>query len=711
MSKAKRYLVTSALPYANGPLHIGHLAGAYLPADIYVRTLRLLGEDVVYVCGSDEHGAAITIRAKMDGVSPQDVVDKYDKLIKETFEKVGVSFDIYHRTSSHLHHETAQEFFRDLYQKGEFIEQRSEQYYDESAQQFLADRYITGTCPKCQHEEAYGDQCENCGSTLSPTELINPKSKMSGETPVLKETTHWYLPLDKYEEWLRPWIEEGVLNGEKLHDPYQWKSHVLGQCKSWIDGGLQPRAMTRDLTWGVDVPQEINGSEGKKLYVWLDAPIGYISATKQWAKDNGKDWKPYWQDKNTDLIHFIGKDNIVFHCVIFPVILKANGNYILPKNVPANQFLNLEGRKISTSKNWAIWVHEYVEDFKDDPKMIDVLRYYMIKIMPENKDSEFTWKGFQEANNSELVGTFANYINRVVVLTNKYYNGIIPTINQGLEITCSEDENETSSFQAEMNAVAKHAQNIKKFIYQFDFRSALRELMSIADLGNKLLQNNAPWSLIKTDEEKTKVVMNTAAQVVAALSIAVQPFLPKTSNRLRDLLNLPHVVDGDLEKLLNDLSKHEFLIQEGHQINKPTHLFSNLSDDWVAEQVQKLEDSQAEAGIQYEAIKETATFDDFQKMDFRTGVILEAEKIKKAKKLLKLTVDLGFEQRTIVSGIAEFYQAEEIIGKEVVVVANLAPRKLRGVESQGMILMAENDKGELVFVSPQSGFGGGFVVR
>ncbi len=706
----KRYLVTSALPYANGPLHIGHLAGAYLPADIYVRYLRGMGEDVVFICGSDEHGAAITIRAKADGVEPQGIVDRYDRLIKETFEKVGVSFDKYHRTSSELHHETAQEFFRDLHDKGEFVKQTSEQYFDEKSQQFLADRYITGTCPKCNHEEAYGDQCENCGSTLSPTELINPKSKMSGETPVLKETTHWYLPLDKYEEWLRPWVVDGKLEGKQHHDPSEWKPHVLGQCKSWLDNGLQARAMTRDLTWGVDVPQEIEGAEGKKLYVWLDAPIGYISATKQWAEENGKDWKPYWQDEDTKLLHFIGKDNIVFHCVIFPVILKANGNYILPDNVPANQFLNLEGRKISTSKNWAIWVHEYLEDFKEQAEFIDILRYYMIKVMPETRDSEFTWKGFQEANNSELVGTFANFINRVVVLTNKYYDGKIPNINSDLVIACSSEEGKTSSFDAELNAIKIHMDRIGEFIHKYDFRSALKELMSLSELGNKLLQFNAPWSLIKTDEETTKVVMNIAAQVVTALSVAVHPFLPDTSDRLRDLLNLPRIKNEDFKIALNLLSENKALISAAHEIGKPIHLFTKLSDEWVAEQIQKLEDSQ-EKTISYPPIKEEATFDDFQKMDIRTGKILRAEKVKKAKKLLKLTVDIGMEERTVVSGIAEFFTPEEVVGKNVVLLANLAPRKIRGVESQGMILMAENDKGELDFVSPSEGFGEGFTVR
>ncbi|MGK0389533.1 MAG: methionyl-tRNA synthetase [Maribacter sp.] len=708
MAEPKRYLVTAALPYANGPLHIGHLAGAYLPPDIYVRYLRMMGKDVVFVCGSDEHGAAITIRAKADGVQPQEIVDRYHNSIKSTFDKVGVNFDIFHRTSAELHHQTAQDFFRVLNDKDEFLLQKSEQYFDEEAQQFLADRYITGTCPKCGHDEAYGDQCENCGSTLSPTELINPKSKMSGAIPVMKETSHWYLPLDKYEDWLRPWIEDGILEGETHHNPKDWKTHVLGQCRSWIDSGLQPRAMTRDLSWGVDVPQEIEGSEGKKLYVWLDAPIGYISATKQWAADNGKDWETYWKDEDTKLVHFIGKDNIVFHCIIFPVILKAHGDYILPENVPANQFLNLEGRKISTSKNWAIWVHEFVDEY---PELVDILRYYMIKTMPENKDSEFTWKGFQEVNDTELVNNLGGFIQRVTVLINKNYDGVIPEIDESLIITCSADKEQTTTFKAEYNAIILHLEKIASFIEKYEFRNALTELMSLSSLGNGLLQNNAPWALIKTDPEATKVVLNIAAQLAAVLSVAMRPFMPHKSDELRAVLGLDSIDENQewltmMDKLRNGIP----LLAAGHQIQKPKHLFTRLSKEWVEEQIQKLEDSQV-TETSYAPLKEMATFDDFQKMDIRTGIVTTAEKVKKAKKLLKLTVNIGFEERTVVSGIAEFFKPEDVIGQEVVLLANLAPRKIRGVESQGMILMAENDKGELAFVSPSTGFGNGFVVR
>ncbi len=707
MSDKKKYLVTSALPYANGPLHIGHLAGAYLPADVFVRYMKGKGEDVCFVCGSDEHGAAITIRAKKDGVSPQDIVDRYDALIKETFEKVNIDFDIYHRTSSELHHQTAQDFFRVLNDNGEFVKETTEQYFDEEADQFLADRYIIGTCPKCNNEDAYGDQCEKCGSTLSPTELIHPKSTLSGSSPVLRSTTHWFLPLDKYEDWLRPFLVDGKLNGAEHHNPHDWKAHVLGQCRSWLDNGLQPRAMTRDLSWGVDVPQEIEGSEGKKLYVWLDAPIGYISATKQWAADNGKNWEEYWKGDDAELIHFIGKDNIVFHCVIFPVILNAHGGFILPKNVPANQFLNLEGRKISTSKNWAIWVHEYVEDFKEQPEMIDVLRYYMIKTMPENKDSEFTWKGFQEANNAELVGNLANFVNRVVVLTNKYYNGVVPQCDTNLEINCSAEEGKTSTYARELAAIKGHLDKIGGFIESYNFRDALKEVLALSSLGNQLLQFNAPWSLIKTDEEVTKVVMNLGVQVVGALSEAVRPFLPETSDRLRTLLGIENPKSWD--KVLSALTEDKPILESNHQIGKPLHLFTKLDDKWVTEQVQKLEDSQV-TEVSYPELKEETSFDDFQKMDLRTGTIVEAEKVKKAKKLLKLQVDLGFETRTVVSGIAEFFKPEDVVGQEVVLLANLAPRKIRGVESQGMILMAENEKGELGFVSPAKGFGNGFNI-
>ncbi len=710
MKEPKRYLVTSALPYANGPLHIGHLAGAYLSADIFVRFLRLNGKDVVYVCGSDEHGAAITIRAKKDGTTPQAIVDKYDELIRTTFEKIGISFDIYHRTSAPIHHETSQEFFRTLNQKGEFIEQTKEQYFDVEANQFLADRYIIGTCPKCSHTEAYGDQCENCGSTLSPTELVDPRSTLSGGKPVLKSTTHWYLPLDKYEAWLREWVETGKLEGELLHYPEDWKNHVLGQCKSWLDGGLQPRAMTRDLDWGVDVPQEIEGSEGKKLYVWMDAPIGYISATKQWALDNGKDWEPYWKDKETALVHFIGKDNIVFHCLIFPAILKAHGDYIIPVNVPANQFLNLEGRKLSTSKNWAVWVHEYVAEF---PGKEDELRYNMIKNMPEQRDSEFTWKGYQESNNNELVNNLANFINRVVVLTNKYYEGVVPTIDQDVQIVDSSNQIEMSYQESELVDLHDKLQDLGQHIRTYEFRAALKVLMEISSTGNQLLQFNEPWKMIKIDEAPVKVVMNTALQVVTALSVACRPFLPFTSDKIRDLLNLPHLKDeGEYMDILNKLSEGEVLIPDGHKIGTPNHLFTKIPDDVIEAQIAKLEAAdKANKGVEYAPVKETISFDDFTKLDIRTGTILAAEKVKKTKKLLKITVDLGFEERTVVSGIAEFFKPADIVGQQVVLLANLAPRKLKGIESQGMILMAESPDGELGFVSPSEGIGNGFIVK
>ena len=706
----KRYTVTAALPYANGPLHIGHLAGAYLSSDIYVRYLRLMGRDVAYICGSDEHGAAITIRAKKEGTTPQEIVDKYNAQIKDTFEKLGVSFDIYHRTSAPIHHETSQEFFRILLEKGEFEKKTTEQYYDASANQFLADRYIKGTCPKCSHDAAYGDQCENCGSALSPTELINPVSAITGEKPVLRETSHWYLSLDKHADWLAEWIDTGKLNGEQHHDPKEWKNHVLGQCRSWV-GDLQPRAMTRDLNWGIDVPPEVEGSEGKKLYVWLDAPIGYISATKQWAADTGKDWRPYWQDKDTKLLHFIGKDNIVFHCIIFPAILKATGDYILPENVPANQFMNLEGDKISTSRNWAVWAHEYVEDCAESVENhIDVLRYVLIKNMPEQKDSEFTWGNFQELNNTDLVGKYANFINRVLVLTNKYYDGAVPDFDGSISVAGSQEEGTTSTYAAELKILHEKLVELTNFIEAYEFRAALKALIEISTIGNQFLQFNAPWKQIKTDENAVKVVMNLALQIVAVLGVASQPFLPFTSKKIRELLNLNDLQNGDLQNILATLEKGEAPLSTGHTINKPSHLFTRISDEVITAQIDKLKNSRPQT-VEYAPVKEETTFDDFTKIDLRTGIITAAEKVPKAKKLLKLTVDLGFESRTVVSGIAEFYEAENVLGQQVVLVANLAPRKLRGVMSEGMILMAENEKGELVFVSPAGGFGNGFVVR
>lgn len=705
MNTPKRYLVTAALPYANGPLHIGHLAGAYLSADIYSRFLRLQGKEVVFVCGSDEHGAAITIKAKKEGISPKEIIDKYHALFVDTFEKMGIKFDIYHRTSAPLHHETAQEFFQYLYDHKQFEELESEQYFDVQANQFLADRYIMGTCPKCGNPNAYGDQCENCGSTLNPTELIEPRSTLSGEKPILKTTKHWYLPLNNHEQWLKDWIENGKLDGKNHHDPEDWKSHVLGQCKSWLDGGLQPRAMTRDLEWGVDVPKDIPHSDGKKLYVWMDAPIGYISATKQWAMDQGKpeEWTKYWQDDDSTLIHFIGKDNIVFHCLIFPIILKAHGKYNLPINVPANQFLNLEGQKISTSRNWAVWVHEYLEDFDG---MQDVLRYNMIKNMPEQRDSEFTWKNFQETNNNELVNNIANFVNRVVVLINKYYEGKVPDFDPNTEFISGSNYNE-SYYDVELIDLYDKVQEMSDSLYRFDFRSGLKSLMEISSIGNALLQNNEPWKTIKTDPEKTAIVLNLALQIVAVLRVCADPFMPFTAEKLSKLLNLPSIEEkGELQELMELLANGACIIEPEHQISEANHLFVRISDEVIEQQINKLHQSnQQNTSRTYEPLKPTISFDDFAKIDLRSGKIIQAKKVSGAKKLLELTVDLGFEQRTIVSGIAEHYDPEKIVGTNVVVVANLAPRALRGIESQGMILMAEDENNVLHFVNAITGGG------
>lgn len=714
MREFNRYLITSALPYANGPLHIGHLAGAYISADIYVRFQRMMGKDILYICGSDEHGAAITMRAAKEGTTPQAIVDKYHDQFKKTFDEIGISFDIFHRTTAKIHHETSQEFFRILNDKGQFEVIESEQYYDEDANQFLADRYITGTCPKCNHPEAYGDQCENCGSALSPTELINPISVNTGNKPVLRKTKHWYLPLEKYEAWLKEWINTGETEGEKLHYPEDWKNHVLGQCNSWLNSGLQPRSMTRDLDWGIDVPQELEGAKGKKLYVWMDAPIGYISATKQWAIDNNKDWEPYWKADDTRLLHFIGKDNIVFHCLIFPGILKATGGYILPENVPANQFMNLEGRKISTSKNWAVWVHEYLEDF---PGQQDELRYCMIKNMPEQKDSEFTWAGFQEANNSELVNNLANFVNRVVVLINKYYEGVVPAFDEDQEMIDPEDPMDVAFHDSEMVRLFDEVDKACTHIRNYEFRAALKQIMEISTKGNQILQANEPWKQQKEDPEAVKTVMNLSIQYVGALSYIIKPFLPFTSDKLRDLLNLPKLDEnGELLDMLNNLAEGFSIIKEGHKINTSNHLFSRIDDETIAAQVAKLEASaivEDSTEVKQESIpfKEEVNFDDFMKMDIRTATILTAEKVKKTNKLLHLTVDLGNEQRTVVSGIAEHYKAEDIIGQQVSLLVNLAPRKIKGIQSQGMILMAEDQEGNLKFVSPSSAIDNGSTIR
>ena len=710
MKQSKRYLVTSALPYANGPLHIGHVTGAYISADIYVRFLRMLKKDVVYVCGSDEHGAAITMRAKKENVAPQAIVDKYHGMIRDAFEKLNVSFDIYHRTTADLHHQTSQEFFRVLNAKGEFVEKETEQYFDAAADQFLADRYIKGTCPKCGNENAYGDQCENCGSSLSPTELGDPVSTLTGNKPVLKKTTHWYLPLDRHEDWLREWIEKGELDGRKLHDPDDWKNHVLGQCKSWLDGGLQPRAITRDLDWGVDVPQEVEGSKGKKLYVWMDAPIGYISATKQWAEDNNKDWKPYWQDEETSLIHFIGKDNIVFHCLIFPAILKAHGEYILPVNVPANQFMNLEGDKISTSRNWAVWVHEYLEKM---PGLEDSLRYYLTKNMPEQRDSEFTWKSFQEAHNNELVNNLGNFIHRVLVLTNKYYEGEVPAFDADCTlVSASGDEEMPSWHESEMLDLHDHFDGVLHDVLAFEFRSALTKLMGISSLGNQLLQFNEPWKLQKEDPESVKVVMNLALQYVTGLSVVMHPFMPFTATKLRDMLNLPAISSTDEYcTMMLELAEGEPLIRPGHKIMRAEHLFQRIEDEVIDARIAELRatavPSESAVSETPSPVKSEIAYDDFAKLDMRTATVLHAEPVEKADKLLKINLDLGFEKRTVVSGIAKHYAPEEIIGKKVVLLANLAPRKIRGVESQGMILMAEDDEGHLSFIAPDNGWDNG----
>ncbi len=676
MNKPKRYTVTTALPYTNGPIHIGHLAGVYVPADIYVRYLRLTGNDVAFIGGSDEHGVPITIKAKNEGVSPQDIVDKYHAIIKKSFEDFGISYDNYSRTSAPIHHETASEFFKTLNEKGEFIEETTEQLFDEQANQFLADRFVTGTCPKCGNEEAYGDQCEKCGTSLNATDLINPKSALTGNVPTLKETKHWFLPLDRYEDFLKEWI----LVGHKK----DWKPNVYGQVKSWIDDGLRPRAVTRDLDWGIPVPAQ--GGEGKVLYVWFDAPIGYISSTKEWAAREGKDWEPYWKDEDTKLVHFIGKDNIVFHCIIFPAMLKAEGSYILPDNVPANEFLNLEGNKLSTSKNWAVWLPEYLKEF---PGQQDVLRYVLTANAPETKDNDFTWKDFQARNNNELVAIFGNFINRVVVLTNKYYEGIVAKPSEFQQV-----DEET------MAAVKAYPDVIASSIERYRFREALNELMNLARLGNKYLADAEPWKVIKEDEERTKTIMYVALQIASALATLSEPFLPFTSKKLKSMLN---VTLSGVETSWNDVSTKEVLLPAGHQIGKADLLFSKIEDETIQAQLDKLKASKKAneaANKTVEPQKETIAFEDFTKLDMRVGTILEAEKMPKAKKLLVLKVDTGIDVRTIVSGIAESFTPEEVVGKKVTVLVNLAPRALRGVESQGMILMTETADGKLVFVNP-----------
>ena len=672
----KRYLVTSALPYANGPVHIGHLAGVYIPSDIYTRYQRLRGRDVIHVCGSDEHGVPITIKAKKEGITPQQVVDRYHEIIKNAFAGLGIEFDIYSRTSSDMHTETASEFFRKLYDENKFVEQTTEQYYDQEAKMFLADRYITGTCPKCGNERAYGDQCESCGSTLSPDELIEPHSTLSGSVPVKKATTHWYLPLNDYEQMLREWILEG-------HK--EWKTNVYGQCKSWLDGGLQPRAVSRDLDWGIDVPVE--GAEGKVLYVWFDAPIGYISATKELTPD----WEKYWKSEDTKLVHFIGKDNIVFHCIVFPSMLKAHGEYILPENVPSNEFLNLEGDKISTSRNWAVWLHEYLEDM---PGKEDVLRYVLCANAPETKDNDFTWKDYQARNNNELVAVLGNFVNRALVLTQKYYGGVVPACGE-----LTEYDRETIAELSTIKASLEH--NIENY----RFREALKDAMNFARIGNKYLADSEPWKLVKTDTERVKTILYIALQITANIATAIEPFMPFSAAKIINMLAV--------EKFGWDSLGSMELIAAGHTIGTPTLLFEKIEDDIIQRQLDKLEATKAAnaaAEVKAEPQKEECTFDDFQKMDIRVSTILAAEKVAKTKKLLKLTVDTGIDQRTIVSGIAEHFTPEELVGKQVLVLVNLQPRELKGILSQGMILMAEDATGALRLVQPSEAVKAGSMV-
>ncbi len=679
----KRYTVTSALPYANGPIHIGHLAGVYVPADIYVRYLRSAGADVLFIGGSDEHGVPITIKARQQGISPQQVVDTYHELIKTSFEAFGISFDIYSRTSAPIHHKTASDFFRSLYDKGVFEEKTSNQYYDPEARQFLADRYISGTCPHCGYEKAYGDQCENCGTSLSPMDLIWPTSTLSGKAPILKETKHWYLPLNKDESWLRQWIVVGHKD--------DWKTNVYGQCKSWIDNGLHPRAVTRDLDWGVKVPLE--KTEGKVLYVWFDAPIGYISAAREWSEKTGNDWQPYWKSPDTKLVHFIGKDNIVFHCIIFPAMLKHEGSYILPENVPANEFLNLENDKISTSRNWAVWLHEYLEEF---PGKQDVLRYVLAANTPETKDSDFTWKDFQARNNSELLAIFGNFVNRSLVLTQKYFDGKVPALDH-----LTEQDIKT------LNLIESFPEKIGHAIENYYFRDALNELMNLARAGNKYLTENEPWKLFKENPQRVETILAVSLQIVAKLSILCEPFLPFTASRLSDMIQLKGQCWPDAKKRV--------LLPEGHKLGEIDYLFEKIDDSLIETQIQKLHAiklaNKAQNQFQHNPQKDMISYEDFAKLDIRTATILAAEAIPKAQKLLKLTLDTGLDQRTVVSGIAEQYRPEEIIGKKVVVLMNLEARKLRGVESKGMILMAEDSNGKLGFVSAGNIFHDGSEVK
>ena len=679
MKNFKRTIVTSALPYANGPVHIGHLAGVYVPADIYVRYLRLKGEEVLFVGGSDEHGVPITIKAKKEGVTPQDIVDRYHRIIKKSFEDFGISFDIYSRTTSKTHKELASDIFKTIYDKGGFVEKTSEQYYDETAQQFLADRYITGKCPHCGNENAYGDQCESCGTSLSPTDLINPKSAISGSAPVMRETKHWYLPLDQHEAWLRQWI---------LEDHKEWKPNVYGQCKSWLDMGLQPRAVSRDLDWGISVP--VAGAEGKVLYVWFDAPIGYISNTKELLPDS---WEKWWKDPETRLLHFIGKDNIVFHCIVFPAMLKAEGSYILPDNVPANEFLNLEGDKISTSRNWAVWLHEYLEEF---PGKQDVLRYVLTANAPETKDNDFTWKDFQARNNNELVAIFGNFINRALVLTQKYYDGKVPALG---ELT----DYDKQTLEEFVNVKA----DVEKLLNNFRFRDAQKEAMNLARIGNKYLADTEPWKVAKTDMDRVATIMHLSLQIAANLAIAFEPFLPFTSEKLRTMLNLSTFDWKELGRI--------DLLKAGDQLGTPELLFEKIEDETISSQVQKLQDTKLAnevAAYKPAPVKENVAFDDFMKMDIRVATVLDCQKVPKADKLLQFRLADGMEERTILSGIAAYYpKPEELIGTQVCFIANFEPRKLRGIMSEGMILSAEDADGKLVLIRPSATVTNGVEVK
>lgn len=676
MKNFKRHTVTSALPYVNGPIHFGHLVGCFLPADIYVRYLRSKGEEVLYICGSDENGMAITLRALKEGVTPKDIVDRYHPMVRDSLKKLGISFDWYSRTSSETHFETAQEFFKNLDDKGILKRKVTRQLFDEKYQQFLADRYVKGECPKCGHPEAYGDQCENCGSSLNATDLINPVSTLSEEAPVIKETGHWYFPLDEFQEWLEGWI---------LEDHSEWKTHVSGQCKSWLDAGLQARAVTRDLDWGVPVPRE--DADGKVLYVWFDAPVGYISSTKEWAKETGNDWEPWWKDEETRLVHFIGKDNIVFHCIFFPSMLKAHGDYILPDNVPANEFLNLEGQKFSTSKNWAVWLHEYLEDVPDKE---DVLRYVLTANMPEAKDADFNWKDFQTRTNNELVSIYGNFVNRVFVLTEKNFSGVLPA---QAELTQLDQE--------VLDQLAEFPARIAASIEKFRFKEALGEWMNLARLGNKYLTDTAPWKTAKTDEERTGTILNIGTQIISALAITGEPFLPFSSNMLMEHLGIANLAWKDAGKQL---------IPAGTSLENPGHIFQKIGDQFVEEQVQKLESNRVEETPELAEVKETIAFEDFTKLDMRVVEVLEAEKVAKTKKLIKLTVDTGLEKRTVVSGIAEHYKPEDLVGKKVAMLINLAPRKLKGIESQGMVLMAEQPDGTLKLISPEGEVPNGSII-